>query len=685
MVTKKNIDTLESLWKNLKRTSNAPDQKWLKRCQEIIHSTPSRTLVFSEVMERLYRVSEKMSILGREDLEVPLVNACKNLERNTISLKEEFLYSQFLTVLLELSRNPLEIPNSEPTNEGEDLHAETESRLLNEELSSLGGDHWEEPDWMEITSEEEELDDSTIGDTHCSTPARDEGQKIDNTYADDPYARNLQSLNHPSIPYDRKEAIASFRRVKPFMFFDGSSDLEGKNISERWFMKDVIYMLHGLPSSFFQICDDGTIEVRHQILPKVNSLTQKSVYSVLDVFASHGSCLTNYRNLLKDLAEANVGHVNLHQPSEIVRKEIILPYLKEPLETCLAELQKRLHGLEYEIYCVSTKSTLFQAYMDLSPIIFCLKNYLEIINASTTVWDVMEKLDVLKQQKHETDAYNYLFKSSCVAVFRWLYQFANRLHVEKVPRYMKQIISLMKQPDFEKDYENFLKHIESSFIYENALSFAEVLVQLEICFQTKKLNISFWGIENKSSQKNAPLLGLSSLIHNLESAKCSLLLKQKKPQWKVAYGHYVLIQTCLNYIISLHNEMQTLLVDAINVNTNSSFFKKEIMPVRDNIDIDGTVEQFLQDVFTEDVLEILQIEESTCKKDVFASVMERRFSTKSGSVFQSNEVGQETDELCNIFVKLSRLLLHPDRPVDPAAYCCRRRFSELLLLIIPEV
>ncbi|EPY52667.1 gamma tubulin complex subunit Mod21 [Schizosaccharomyces cryophilus OY26] len=686
MVTKKNIDTLEALWKHLKNTEDTPDQKWIKRCLEIIHNTPSRTLVFNEVMERLYRVSEKMSILGREDLEVPLLDACKLLEQKTTNLKEEFLHAQFLTILLELSRNPLEIRNAQFPSKKEDFQAETESRLMNEELRSLSGDHWEEQDWMEITSEEEVDEEEGFGDLSVeksqSSTLTDEKQTR-NVRQDDSKPWKLHSLTKITVPYVKNEATAGFKRLKPFMFFHESSNLEDKDVSERWFVKDVIYMLLGLPSFFFHTHDTGTVEVRHQMLPKVKMLTHKLMYSILDVFANYGSCLNNYRNLLKSLSENNVSQVNINHRSEIVRKERIFPYLGQPLETCLKELQKRLHKLESEIYQAMTKSTLFQAYIDLSPIIFCLTNYLKIFNTSNTVWDVVEKLDILKQQKREEHVYNFLFKSSCTALIRWLFRFVGYLHAEKIPQYVKKTALLMKQLNLEKDgQEEVLQDLENSSVYESTFSFAAVLLQLEVYLQARKTNLPLTGIERKVLGEFTPLSELNALIQKYESAKDILLLKE---QSKLTYGHFVFIRTCLEYFMFLQNEMQKILSDESDLNSDVSFFGTKMEPYYNGLGVEAVVERFLQDVFTEDVLEILQHEALSCQQDVFANIMEKIFSTDSPSTSEWNETNEKVQERCDIFVKLSNILLHPDRPVDPGAYCCRRRFSELLLLIVPEV
>nr|6L80_A Chain A, Gamma-tubulin complex subunit mod21 [Schizosaccharomyces pombe 972h-]6L80_C Chain C, Gamma-tubulin complex subunit mod21 [Schizosaccharomyces pombe 972h-] len=100
---------LQHLLRELIHNDSLVASEWLKHSKKIIQNVPSSTLVFHEMIEHIKGICDKMGIQGREDLEMPLRNACEVLNRQTVSVKQSILHAQILKLFLELSKPPSDI------------------------------------------------------------------------------------------------------------------------------------------------------------------------------------------------------------------------------------------------------------------------------------------------------------------------------------------------------------------------------------------------------------------------------------------------------------------------------------------------------------------------------------------------------------------------------------------------
>ncbi|KAL2316436.1 Gamma-tubulin complex subunit mod21 [Schizosaccharomyces pombe] len=668
---------LQHLLRELIHNDSLVASEWLKHSKKIIQNVPSSTLVFHEMIEHVKGICDKMGIQGREDLEMPLRNACEVLNRQTVSVKQSILHAQILKLFLELSKPPSDIhvpqiPVYKDCNKNE-------QEAIIQLLTSCEGDHWLMPDWSSMPDDEtitEDSEEETFNGNanEITIPANIHIPIIEES--DNASNNKLCTLFKKS-----KQPNLDFLQIKPFMFWDSSLN-ETVRISERSIIRDSIYMLIGYPSFFF-LKNGSKIETRLSLLPKLHHMSEEILRSIMTELADYGSNLEFFRQKLTSPSDSFFKSDDQSTKNEpFLSVVFIYPQIKPHLLSCLKNTHQELIKLETEVYNATKNCTLFQFFQHVKKFVdplLCFRFAYE--KSATNMWDFVKTLEFIYSTRNYSSQMFKLYKASAIAMLLWMVNQASQITSSMtIARPLYNILILCK--DFPN---NFLEKGNialqlGSIVFDQSPTLNNLLVEMEILIRSKILKLGksldlFFDFQSLMGE-------FENLIKQQEEAKKSLWSKRFS---RFYYGHYVFVNTCHNFFLTLYQSFTEV--------DENSIFNGVFETLNNDVDDESVIgekeklilkqkQKCLSEFFVDDIKKLLNEELLNCQKQELPDVMENTYqiSTVSGI---KNDPLFTLDQTCNIIAKLADNLIHPSVPIGSSAYRCRRNLADLLFLIMP--
>jgi gamma-tubulin complex component 5 len=249
--------------------------------RRIAHHNYARTNQF-EVAERLEGLQEKFIVLNQDDLADALRARLLNLSDHS----DPWL-PDVLDLLLRLSGNPLR-KNLGVTSEDSQLKPEPEQELKWAEIErddsiNRKAQIWEQPEFSDLSSDE----DPYLTDSDQASPG-DLASR----------SGNIRDVPRGALWLkDREDAIDDELRQGAFSRSQSSTSMLDGAISEAQLIREVLFMLQGLPTSIYRREGPSILVKRN---PVVDHVSSESLRGVLSSFARLGEHIDVVRTWLRD-------------------------------------------------------------------------------------------------------------------------------------------------------------------------------------------------------------------------------------------------------------------------------------------------------------------------------------------------------------------------------------------------
>ncbi len=379
---------------------------------------PARTNQF-EVLEQVHGLEEKFRVLNNDELADALKARFLELPGHS-----DRWIPEVLSLLLHLSDKPVEKTNIE------DLAVPDPTSpvpLLNWS-DILGDDRLNDPDgiWDSIDYAEDSSDDEEVATERSTTPdlTPDSSIQLDDADAD-------VNLDTPTVPGDNHiftEIIdAQFWRTGTALdpFDEAPSSLNGGQlpkviVSEAQMIREVIFMLLGLPTSLFKSNKSG--EFVHNSRYGIRHVSDLSIEHLLNVFTALGKKLANIRAWTRRIEEAPVQQT-----------------FQAALASRIRDVDAALSAIEARILNPARPMTI--SLLDL------LEEVSHITRFMQTTSEVVTGLEIVPNEQMPFRILEYLFDRTCTCQSLGDtegYEFMAKLFFECFQMYLKPVRTWME-------------------------------------------------------------------------------------------------------------------------------------------------------------------------------------------------------------------------------------------------